>query len=125
MATDGVRVTGLREFTRYLERIGVAVEDLAAVMADVGELIASAARPLTRPQSGVLAGSIRPSRTKSRAVVRAGNARTPYAGVQHFGWAARNIAPKLYLYDALDRRRADVLARFDTGINNIINNKKA
>lgn len=125
MDTDAVRVTGLREWTRYLERLGVAAADLSGVMRDVGEMIASTARPLTRPASGVLAGSIRPSKTKTRAVVRAGTARVPYAGVQHFGWASRNIRPKLYLYDALDRRRGEVLTRFDTGISNIINDKKA
>ena len=122
---DAVRVTGLREFTRDLERIGVAASDLSGVMADVGELVAGAARPLTRPKSGRLAGSIRPSKTKTRAVVRAGGAKVPWAGPQHFGWSARNIRPKLYLYAALDQRRAEVLGRFDQGIDNLINNKKA
>ena len=125
MATDAVRVTGLREFTRYLERVGVHAKDLSGVMHDVGQMIADTAKPLTRPVSGSLAGSIRPAKTKTRAVVRAGSARVPYAAPQHFGWAARNIRPKLYLYAALDARRGEVLARFDEGIRNAIDNKKA
>lgn len=122
---DAVRVTGLRETVRDLQRIGIQVSDLTSVMHDVGSMVADAAKPLTRPKSGALAGNIRPSRTKTKAVVRAGGARIPYAGVQHFGWAARNIRPKLYLYAALDSRRSEVLARFETGISNIVHNKKA
>lgn len=121
---DAVRVKGLREFTRYLEKVGVAASDLSAVMQDVGDDIAAAARPLTRPKSGTLAGSIRPAKTKTQAKVRAGSARVPWAGPQHFGWARRNIAPKLYLYRALDQRRTQVLARFDQGVQNIIDGKK-
>jgi hypothetical protein len=122
--TGAVQVDGLKDLLNALQRHGVAVTDMKSVMADVGTIVADDARPLTRPRSGVLAGTLRPSKTKTKAVVRAGGARAPYAGAQHFGWAARNIAPKLYLYTALDRRRADVLARFDRGLDNIIHDRK-
>lgn len=120
MAGDAVRVDGLRKFTTALNNIGVELDDLKNVMGDVGEVVASAARPLTRPKSGQLAGTIRPSRTKNKAVVRAGTARAPYAGVIHFGWAARNIRPNPYLYIALDKRRDEVLQRFDQEIASLV-----
>lgn len=125
MADKGaVQVDGLKDLLNALQRHGVALADLKSVMAEVGGLVAETARPLTRPRSGTLAGTLRPSKTKTKAVVRAGGARAPYAGPQHFGWPARNITPKLFLYTALDRRRADVLARFDAGIENIIHDRR-
>lgn len=123
-APASVRVHGLRDLTRALERAGVAVSDLKSVMGEVGEMVAGTARPLTNPKSGRLAGSIRPAKQKTRAVIRAGGTGRPYAGVQHFGWPARNIRPKLYLYEALDQRRGDVLGRFDTALARITNGDK-
>ena len=70
-----------------------------------------------------MAGSIRPGRVKTRAVIRAGRAGVPYAGVQHYGWAARNIKPNPYLTDALATRQAAVLAELDAGLARLINGK--
>lgn len=110
MAT--VEVTGLRQFVRAMEAKGAALADLKAAMQATGEMIAQTARPLTNPQTGRLAGSVRPSKTKNKAVVRAGGARTPHAAPQHFGWPRRNIRPKLFLYKAADQRRDQILTKF-------------
>lgn len=121
---DGVRVDGLKETIRSLKAAGVAANDFGRVMQAVGELVATTARPLTRPKSGQLASSIRPSKTQTKAIVRAGGARTPYAGPQHFGWPARNIHPNPFLYTALDKRAAEVVARFEASVSNVIHGKK-
>lgn len=113
----GVRVNGLRDLIKRLDRAGVELSDLKAVMHDVGLMIADTARPLTRPQSGRLARSIRSAKQKNCAIVRA---TTPYARVQHFGWPKRHIKPKLYFYTAMDKRRDEVLSRFQRGIDEAI-----
>lgn len=118
MAT--VEVDGLRQFIKALKAKGVAIEDLKDAMHAVGELIARTARPLTNPKSSRLADSIRPTRQQNRAIVRAGGRAVPYAGNQHFGWPARGIAPKLYLYEAADRRRSEIVAKFDAAIKEAI-----
>ena len=124
-SADGARVeiTGLRSTIRDLQRMGVEAEELKDLMGSIGDLIADAARPLARRATGTMAGSIRPGRVKTRAVIRAGGARIPYAGVQHYGWAARNITPNPYLTQALQARQAAVFAELDKGLQRLINGK--
>jgi len=82
----GTRVTGLRETVRALERYGASTQDLKGAFGKIADLVAR--RGLGRVQrgeTGRLAASIRPAKTKNKAVVRAGGARVPYAGVRHWG----------------------------------------
>lgn len=83
--TDGVRLTGLRETVRSLERAGVEVNDLKDAFAKIGQLVTTRATHAVPRRSGALAASIRPSRTKNKSVVRAGSARVPYAGINNYG----------------------------------------
>ena len=53
------------------------------------------------------------NRAKARAVVTAGRAATPYAGVQNYGWRRRNITPSYFLNRAADTKgeeAADLIA---------------
>lgn len=125
-SADGARVeiTGLRSTLRDLERMGVEAEELRGLMESVANLVADAARPRARRLSGAMAGSIRPGRVKTRAVIRAGRASLPYVGPQHYGWAARNITPNPFLTDALTTRQGAVLAELDAGLARLIEGKK-
>lgn len=117
---DGARVevTGLRAALRDMERMGVEAEELRELMTSIAELVADAANPPRK--SGSLAGTIRPGRVKTRAVIRAGRASVPYAGPIHYGWAARNITPQPFLTDALASRQAAILAELDAGLQRLI-----
>lgn len=80
MARDtGVRITGLRETIRDLERLGVSVQDLKEAFRDIAEDTVADARTLVRVDTGRLRGSIRPGTAKNKAIVRAGSAAVPYA----------------------------------------------
>lgn len=82
MAT-GARVTGLREVVRDLERLGVDVADLKEAFGDVARDVAADARSLVHVVTGALQGTIRPAKSKNKAVVRAGNGtRVQYAREQ-------------------------------------------
>lgn len=98
MPRDGVQITGLRQVVRDLERLGVDVEDLKEAFGQISGQVVAKANQIVPHDSGRLAASIRPARTKNKAVVRAGTAgRTPYAGVINYGWAAHGIAPTGFL----------------------------
>lgn len=101
---SGVQVKGLRETIRSLERFGVQVADLKAAFRKVGNLVVDEAKPRTNPLTGKLAGSIRASNTKNKAVIRAGGARIPYAGVIHYG-GYHGIAGKHFLTDAIEAKK--------------------
>lgn len=105
MTQIGVRVEGLGRVVRALERLGVEVDDLR----DAWGRIASEAKRIYQAQTprltGRLRGNYRTSRAKGKANLYVGDAGVPYAAVQRWGWAARNIRPNDYV------RRGDAIAQ--------------
>lgn len=81
----GTRVTGLRETIRNLERLGVSVQDLREAFGEISEQVAQEARGLVRVKTGAHQATIRPAKTKNKAVVRAGNnSSAPAAGILNY-----------------------------------------
>lgn len=121
-AGDGVRlrVEGLAKTLRAMEQAGAAAENMRDLMQAIGMIVVHAARPNTPVLTGRLSTTARPGRGKTKAVVRAGGARIPYAGVIHYGWPARNIAAQPFLSDALSRNRSKVLDALDEGIGDLL-----
>ena len=101
---SGVRIEGLRETVRALERAGIEAGDLKAAFKAIGQNVADDAKRRVNSRSGRLAASIKPSNTKNKAVVRAGSARVPYAGVIEYG-GYNNIRPRQYLNEAVEDNR--------------------
>ena len=113
-----LRVEGLGRTLRALSKAGADAADMRALMHTIGQLVADAAHP---PRvTGRLAGSIRAGNGKTKAVVRAGGARVPYAGVVHYGWPAHRIEPNPFLTEALNDKRAAVLTELDKGLADLI-----
>lgn len=85
---ETVRVTGLAQTVRTLERYGADVQDLKAAFTRIGRLVVTKAEArVPRGDKETLARSIRQGKNKNKAVVRAGGARAPYAGFRHYGGA--------------------------------------
>lgn len=115
-----VRVTGLRDTLRAMERAGTDAQDLRTVMRTLGDIVVTAARPRTRTKSGRMAASIRTGAGKTKAVVRMGRKSVPYAGVQHYGWPAHNISPDQSLVEAVQATRGRVLAELDKSLGDLL-----
>lgn len=113
-----VGVRGLNRTLRALSRAGADAQDMKDLMHALGEMVVSAAQVPTL--SGRLAGTLRAGRGKTKAVIRAGGARAPYAGVIHYGNPAHAIASHPFLVDALRRERTNVLTAFDAGIADLL-----
>ena len=93
-----VTVKGAKELRATMKQAGADMGEMKAAHARVAGIVAGAARP---PRvSGRLAGSVRGAGQLRKAVVRAGGARVPYAGVIEYGWPARGIASDPFLRDA-------------------------
>lgn len=119
--TNGdVRVVtkGLGKTLRAMEKAGADSTDMKELMFQLGNLVVKAASPPVL--TGKMVGTIRAGRGKTKAVVRAGGARAPYAPVVHYGWPARNIAPNPFLLKALQSERTDILTQLDQGIDDIL-----
>ena len=92
-ASVTVRVQGLTQLRRALDRAGAGVDD----MRDALERIATEVEPdykrftPARPGSGRLRGTYRIGKSKARAAIYVGTRTVPYAGVINYGWAGHNI----------------------------------
>lgn len=113
-----VRIEGLNKTLRSLSKAGADATDMKNLMHEIGMIVVRAANPPTL--TGRLKGSMRAGRGKTKAVVRAGGARLPYAGVIHFGWPAHNIAPNPFFQRALAAQRGAAFTKLEQGIDEII-----
>lgn len=86
MAKPMVEVDGGPRLRSTLRKAGSDLEDLKAANARAAQIAAAAGRRLAPVKSGALVGTIRSSGTKTGGYVRAGYARTPYPGVQEWGY---------------------------------------
>lgn len=115
----GVRVKGLRETVRNLERLGVSVQDLKDSFKKIGNLVANDAKTRAPRKSGRLASTIKPSNTKNKSVVRAGSAKVPYAGVIHYG-GYNNIEAHPYLTDAVTQHQDEAVKIMEDELKQLI-----
>lgn len=118
--SSGVQITGLRETVRALERFGVDVEDLRAAFGQISAEIVAEASAQVPTRSGALGGSIRPARTKNKAVVRAGAGAVPYAGVINYGWPAHGIAATDFLTGPANADTAGKARQIEANLQDLI-----
>lgn len=113
-----IRITGLRSTLRAMEKAGAASADMKDLMHSVGMIVVHAARP---PRiSGSLSGTLRAGKGKTKAVVRAGTARVPYAGVIHYGWPQRSIPANPFLATTIQQQLPAILSALDKGIDDLL-----
>jgi hypothetical protein len=116
-----VSVEGARELRKALKTVGdEAKAGLKDVNVEVAEIVARAAVTRVPSRSGALRETVRAAGAQTRASVKAGFKKVPYAGVIHFGWPARKIAPQPFLYDALDARRDEVVDTYANGMADLL-----
>lgn len=120
---DGMRieVDGLKETLRRLSRAGADAEDMRELMHSTGRIISDGAVSLAPVgKTGNLRESLRAGKGKTKAVIRAGGARVPYAGVQHYGWPARNITGSMYLVRSLTANTDRALTHLEQGLRDLL-----
>lgn len=99
MAQPVVQVEGARELRASMKAAGEDLGDLKDAHSQVAGFVAGAASAAAPHRSGALAGTVRGNRAATSAVVKAGGAAVPYAGVIHWGWPGRNIPAHPFLTD--------------------------
>ena len=95
-----VEVEGARELRASLAKAGADLNDLSAAHAEVATYVAAAAQGRAPKLTGTLAATIRGNKAKTSAVVKAGGAKSPYAGPIHWGWPGHNIAANPFMSNA-------------------------
>lgn len=115
-----VRVEGARQLRRRLRSIENGLEDLKAEHGWIASYVYRRSAAATPRRTGRLAGTGRSSGTKTASIVRYGRASVPYAGVIHYGWPRRNIAPQPWVIDAAQRTEPVWRAHFEETIQNLV-----
>lgn len=97
---EQIRLLGGRKLRSSLKRAGLDVDDLKAAHAAAAKYVEEVAVTRAPVVTGTLLATLRSSGSKTKATVRAGNAKVPYAGPIHWGWPDRNISPNTFITDA-------------------------
>lgn len=115
-----IEVEGLKELRKALDEAADDAQDLKDANREAGTVVVEEAKSLVPVLTGRLQASIRATGAKAGSTVVGGRASLVYAGVIHFGWPAHNIEPQPFLYDAVDRRRDEVMDRYQKAIDQIV-----
>jgi phage gpG-like protein len=111
---------GEKELRRTLKAAGDDLADLKAAHARTADTVSVRGRQKAPRRSGRLAGSVRPSGTKTAAVIRAGGGAIPYAGVQEYGWPAHHIPAQPYLVPAAEETQPTWEAEYQADVEKIL-----
>lgn len=104
-----VSVRGLDRVAHGLRALTGRLRNLTPAWALIGARVISVARPLTPVLTARLVRTLKARATADELLVSAGEG-LEYAGVQNFGWAARNIRARRYLEGGPAQRAAEVEA---------------
>lgn len=113
-----VTISGLREFTMNLKRLGVEAQDLKEVFAEIAREVESDARAFAPQRTGKLRRGIRGSRARANSA-RVTSTGTRYQRFVHFGSSRGWQPPNPYLFRAMDANVNTVEQRLVQGINDL------
>jgi len=91
------QVEGGPELRRTLRRAGDDLTDLKEAHARAAQIVTPAAQAGAPHRTGRLAATVRGAGQKTAALIRAGYASVPYAGVIEWGWPARSIVAQAFI----------------------------
>lgn len=123
-----VDVDGVDKVIAALTSFRVRARDLSSAWQDIGQEVKRDAVVIAPVLTGRLESSIRAGRTKSRAIVRAGNAAIEYAGVIHYGGytppgAHSEIVGQPFLVIAVQQNRGYAIERLNQEISHLIRSR--
>lgn len=119
-----IKVEGARELRATLKRAGDDLQDLRTAHAGAAGIVVPAAKSRTPVQSGKLQASVRGSGSKTQAVIRAGFASVPYAGVIHWGWPAHGIEAHPFLSEGAQATEHLWSAEYEAAVNRVLSRIK-
>lgn len=84
----GVKVEGAKRLRKTMKAAGADMKDLSRLNKEAANIVlpvAKALAPVGDPKGGSIRNTIRAGATQKAGIIRAGNAKMPYAGMLHYG----------------------------------------
>lgn len=119
----GVKVEGAARLRRTLKAAGADMKDLSRLNKEAANIVVPAAKalaPVGDPINGHIRSTIRAGATQKAGIIRAGNSKMPYGGVQHFGWPSRNIKPQPWIALAAKQTEPQWVDNYFEGLMKVI-----
>ena len=116
MPITGVEVQGAKALRTQLLRAGIDLADLKKANASVAAMIVTRSRSGAPIATGALAASVRGTGQAGAAMLRAGRASVPYANPIHWGWPARHIPARPWLWNTVQDRQADIVEVYQSAV---------
>jgi HK97 gp10 family phage protein len=113
----GIEVEGLDDLSRALRRAGDfdKMREFKEANIAAAKVVSDESKVHVPVRTGRLQRSIKAKGTARGSFVEAGTpARAPYANPIHWGWARRGIKPQPFIYEAYDKRIAQVKEAYNT-----------
>lgn len=114
----GVRVNGLRQAIKDLQRLGVSVEDLKQAMANISNKVVQSAKALTPVRTGTLQASMRGSKAKNKAVLRGGTKKVNYASFVEYG-SIHNTAVEM-MHKAITSNEGYMVSQLQSELESLV-----
>jgi hypothetical protein len=109
---------------RTLRAAGDDLSDLKRAHAEAAGIVTPVATAKAPRRSGRLASTVRGAGTKTAALIRAGFAAVPYAGVQEWGWPAHSIAAQPFVVPAAQETEPTWLGAYESEVDRILGQVK-
>jgi len=113
-----LRVYGLKETVRKLQKLGAEGQDLKDAMHRIGDKTVERARTYAPIRTGALYESLRAGAAKTTVTIRSGSARVKYAKYVEFG--TKNMPARPFMRLAAAETAPDAKAELDKELRTIL-----
>jgi len=115
-----VSIQGVSEVKATLDKLGRDLESNIELNKELSSTLAQKASAMAPRLTGALASSVQGNPSAEKAQILAGSEAVPYAGVQEYGWPARNIKAQPYLNPAVNNNMGYIIEKYNDSIQKAI-----
>lgn len=115
----GVNVSGLRQTIRGLEKLGVGVEELKGAMSKISSKTVTDAKTLAPVGTGSLASTVRASKAKAKATLRAGTKSTYWASFTEYGTSSQSA--QNWMHKAIESNESYAAQQIEAELRQLAN----
>lgn len=115
-----ISVEGEEKVKAALAKIEKDIVDRSELNKDLSDELSRKASAMAPRLTGALASSVKGNPSNEKAQILAGSESVPYAGVQEYGWPAKNIQAQPYLRPAVFNNMGYIVEKYNKYIESIV-----
>ena len=115
-----ISVEGEQQVKVALAKVEKDLVDRSELNKDLSNELSRKASAMAPRLTGALASSVKGNASNDKAQILAGSNAVPYAGVQEYGWPAKNIQAQPYLRPAVFDNMDYIVEKYNNYIESIV-----